>query len=420
MKKSQETQEDSLQQESRYQLHQIFISKIFKSHRFFQALVLYTLLIGFGFGLGFILNVHIRNVSFNPQIFRLSTLSPSLSSSFSTPLQPQPEKVVSLKDTVVATDDGDDDEGQKGHSLVKPENVMHNMTEEELFLRASKIQEKTLKKTKKVAFMFLTRGKLPLAKLWERFFKGHEGLFSIYIHTSDPFYVDDDIPETSPLYRRRIPSKEVGWGMVSMVEAERRLLANALLDAGNHRFVLLSESDIPLFNFSTIYSYLTNSQHSYVDVYDLPGPAGRGRYNRRMSPVISRRNWRKGSQWFEIDREVALAVVSDKTYFPVFKKHCLSNCYSDEHYLATLVHVMFPGKNANRSLTWTDWSRRGPHPRTYTRGSVTGEFLGRVRNREQGCVYNGKKSDKCYLFARKFDSGSLDKLLYFAHRVMGF
>lgn len=218
MKKSQETQEDYLQQESRYQLHQIFISKIFKSHRFFQALVLYSLLIGFGFGLGFILNVHIRNVSFNPQLFRLSALPPSLSSSFSTPLQPQPEKVVSLKDTVVATDDGDADEGQKGHSLVKPENVMHNMTEEELFLRASKIQEKTLKKTKKVAFMFLTRGKLPLAKLWERFFKGHEGLFSIYIHTSDPFYVDDDIPETSPLYRRRIPSK------VSQFSHSRRII----------------------------------------------------------------------------------------------------------------------------------------------------------------------------------------------------
>lgn len=84
---------------------------------------------------------------------------------------------------------------------------MHNMTEEELLRRASKIQEKTLNMTKKVAFMFLTRGKLPLAKLWQRFFQGHEGLFSIYIHTSDPFYVDDETPETSPFYRRRIPSK---------------------------------------------------------------------------------------------------------------------------------------------------------------------------------------------------------------------
>lgn len=85
---------------------------------------------------------------------------------------------------------------------------MHNMTEEELMRRAStKIQETPLKMTKKVAFMFLTRGKLPLAKLWERFFQGHQGLFSIYIHTSDPYYVDDDVPETSPFYRRRIPSK---------------------------------------------------------------------------------------------------------------------------------------------------------------------------------------------------------------------
>lgn len=200
MKKSHETQEDPLQQESRHHLHQILISKIFKSHRFFQALVLYSFLIGFGFGLGFILNVHIRNVSFNPQLFRLSSPSSS-NSSLCPPLQPQPEKRVSLKAATV------DDGGEKDQSLVEPENVMHNMTEEELLRRASKIQEKTLNMTKKVAFMFLTRGKLPLAKLWQRFFQGHEGLFSIYIHTSDPFYVDDETPETSPFYRRRIPSK---------------------------------------------------------------------------------------------------------------------------------------------------------------------------------------------------------------------
>ncbi|ESQ27791.1 hypothetical protein EUTSA_v10018603mg [Eutrema salsugineum] len=409
--KSHETQEDPLQQESRH-LHQILISKIFKSHKFFQNLVLCSFLIGFGFGLGFILNFHIRKVSFSPQLFRLSSLASS--SSLSPPLQPpptQPEKCVFRNETVT-TDVND--EGQKSHSLMEPQNVMHNMTEEELLSRASMNQEKPLKTTKKVAFMFLTRGKLPLAKLWERFFQGHQDLFSIYIHASDPLYVDDDIPQTSPFYRRRIPSKGVEWGMVSMVEAERRLLANALLNAENHRFVLLSESDIPLFNFSTIYSYLINSQHSHVDIYDIPGPAGRGRYNRRMSPVISRRNWRKGSQWFEIDREVALAVVSDTTYFPLFQKHCRF-CYADEHYLPTFVHVMFPEKNANRSLTWTDWSRRGPHPKKYTRRLVTAQFFRNLRNRKEGCVYNGEKINKCYLFARKFDDSSLDRLIHFAH-----
>lgn len=34
---------------------------------------------------------------------------------------------------------------------------------------------------------------------------------------------------------------QVTWGKVSMVEAERRLLANALLDPDNQHFVLLSD-----------------------------------------------------------------------------------------------------------------------------------------------------------------------------------
>uniref|UniRef100_A0A2N9H956 Uncharacterized protein n=1 Tax=Fagus sylvatica TaxID=28930 RepID=A0A2N9H956_FAGSY len=91
-----------------------------------------------------------------------------------------------------------------------------------------------------------------------------------------------------------------------MVEAERRLLANALLDVSNQRFVLLSESCIPLFNFSTIYNYLMGSTETFVEVYDLPGPVGQGRFNRKMSPTIKLKQWRKGSQWFEMDRDLAI------------------------------------------------------------------------------------------------------------------
>ena len=47
----------------------------------------------------------------------------------------------------------------------------------------------------KIAFMFMTRESLPLAPLWERFFKGHKGLYSIYIH-SLPSY-DADFPASS-------------------------------------------------------------------------------------------------------------------------------------------------------------------------------------------------------------------------------
>ena len=36
-------------------------------------------------------------------------------------------------------------------------------------------------------------------------------------------------------------SYQVGWGMISMVDAERRLLAKALEDIDNQQFVLLSD-----------------------------------------------------------------------------------------------------------------------------------------------------------------------------------
>lgn len=57
----------------------------------------------------------------------------------------------------------------------------------------------------KVAFMFLVRGELPLAPLWERFFHGHTALFSVYVHP-DPTYLSS--PEKgSVFYGRRVPSK---------------------------------------------------------------------------------------------------------------------------------------------------------------------------------------------------------------------
>ncbi|GAV81867.1 Branch domain-containing protein [Cephalotus follicularis] len=204
-----------------------------------------------------------------------------------------------------------------------------------------------------------------------------------------------------------------------MIEAERRLLANALLDVSNQRFVLLSESCIPLFNFSTIYNYLIGSKQTFVDSYDLPGPVGRGRFTHRMLPYIGIEHWRKGSQWFEMDRELAIEVISDRTYFPLFQRFCKSSCYGDKHYLPTFVSMKFWNKNSNRSLTWVDWSRGGSHPAWFIRTDVNVDFLERLRHGTV-CVYNGYITDICYLFARKFLPNALDSLLRVAPKVMQF
>lgn len=89
-----------------------------------------------------------------------------------------------------------------------PKELWHSMSDEELMWRASMVphvEEHPYNRTPKVAFMFLTRERLPLAPLWEKFFNGHKGLFSIYLHAPSEFTREP--PESSVFYKRRIPSK---------------------------------------------------------------------------------------------------------------------------------------------------------------------------------------------------------------------
>ncbi|KAK4778911.1 hypothetical protein SAY86_006439 [Trapa natans] len=300
----------------------------------------------------------------------------------------------------------------------------HDMDDEELFWRATmvpRIRRFPFKRVPKVAFLFLAKGPLPLGPLWELFFRGHGGLYSIYVH-SHPSY-NETFREDSVFHARRIPSKPVEWGRASMMDAERRLLANALLDFSNERFVLLSEACIPLFNFSTIYKYLIGSNESFLHLFDDPGRDGRGRYNRRMFPAIDVTGWRKGSQWFEVSRDMAVDIVSDEKYYWVFREFCAKEnrppCYLDEHYIPTLVYAVSPGRNSNRTVTWVDWSKRGPHPGKFRRRDVSLEFIDHIRYGAANCTHNGNPTSMCFLFARKFMPDSLQPLMQIAPTYLG-
>ncbi|KAJ9174024.1 hypothetical protein P3X46_017098 [Hevea brasiliensis] len=380
----------------------------------------YFLLFGCGLAFGITLSFYLKDISFNFQLNQLSIqsqISPSKPSSSFSLISPTPSQLLPLGEFLNQTRNRT---GLK--EFLRVPNVSHDMKEEELLWRASMVPhvgEFPFKRVPKVAFLFLTRGPLPLAPLWELFFKGHKGLYSIYVHSNPSF--NETVPSNSVFYGRRIPSKEVQWGKFTMVEAERLLLANALLDISNQRFVLLSESCIPLFNFSTIYHYLMGSSKSFLEIYDLPGPVGRGRYNPRMKATIQLDQWRKGSQWFEMDRKLAIEVVSDRKFFPIFRRFCKGSCYGDEHYLPTFVSIKFWRRNSNRTVTWVDWSKGGPHPNRFGRMEITREFLERLRrNGNKGCEYNGRRIHICFLFARKFMPNALDRLMRFAPHVMQF
>ncbi|KAL8208273.1 hypothetical protein R6Q57_007685 [Mikania cordata] len=303
---------------------------------------------------------------------------------------------------------------------IPPSNLIHTMSDTELFWRAAfvpQVVEYPFARVSKIAFMFLTIGPLPLAPLWERFFKGHKSLYSIYIH-SLPSY-EPRFPSTSVFYNRQIPSQIAEWGRMSMCDAERRLLANALLDISNKYFILVSESCIPLYSFTIIYHYMTQSKHSFMGSFDDPGPYGQGRYDPNMLPEVNISQWRKGSQWFEVNRKLASIIISDMKYYPKFLEFCRPPCYVDEHYFPTMLTIVASNLLANRSLTWVDWSRGGAHPATFGANDITEMFMNKLHEGRE-CLYNDEPSLVCYLFARKFAPSTLQRLLVFATEFLGY
>ncbi|PKA55159.1 hypothetical protein AXF42_Ash003796 [Apostasia shenzhenica] len=299
----------------------------------------------------------------------------------------------------------------------------------------------------KIAFLFIARNRLPLDVVWDAFFQKQEGRFSVYVHSRPGFLFNHATTKSPYFYGRQVNnSVQVDWGEASMIQAERILLQNALKDASNARFLFVSDSCVPLYNFSYIYDYIMSSSTSFVDSF---ADTKEGRYNPKMHPIIPMHNWRKGSQWVVLLKKHAEVVVNDDKVFPEFQKYCRRrplpefwrdrpipsdvakehNCIPDEHYVQTLLaQTGLEGEIIRRSLTHTLWDpssskdqeRRGWHPVTYKLSDATSKLIKSIRDieniyfeteyRREWCTSKSKPS-RCFLFARKFTRAAAVKLL---------
>lgn len=307
---------------------------------------------------------------------------------------------------------------------------------------------KSLSSKPKLAFLFLARNRLPLDFMWQQFFKeAEEPNFSIYIHSRPGFVYNEITTVCTFCYGRQLSdSIQVLWGEASMIEAERILLRKALEDPANQRFILVSDSCVPLYNFSYTYNYVMSSSKSFVDSFVDPKSS---RYNPKMAPTIRKDKWRKGSQWVTLIRKHAEVMVSDKTIFPVFRKHCKRrpllpehlrkqaqprvvqkehDCIPDEHYVQTLLAMRgLEEELERRTLTYTLWNQstnkidmQGWHPVTFKHADVGARLIKNIKGidhvyygtefRTEWCRSNGK-SLPCFLFARKFSRSAAMKLL---------
>uniref|UniRef100_A0A1D2A9A2 Uncharacterized protein n=1 Tax=Auxenochlorella protothecoides TaxID=3075 RepID=A0A1D2A9A2_AUXPR len=167
-------------------------------------------------------------------------------------------------------------------------------------------------------------------------------LFSVYVH-APPNIAEKDM---RPLFKGRLIKDRIytGWGSHQLVEAERNLLWHAYQDPANTRFVLLSESDIPLYHPLVLYSQVMAENLSRVNACKSANQDHR-RWSWRMSRKgLKSSHWRKSSQWFMLIREHATLVLNDTEVFRSFEAHCRGgydsdyrrnrDCFSDEHRVA--------------------------------------------------------------------------------------
>ena len=201
-------------QNNQYSLNSV--SKFFNAQFHFIQFLTYILILGFGITIGVIFSFYLKDCNFSLQFTQLSlssfprtpplpppTAKPEISN------QSQPRTQIQAQTQIQTETQMETENSHVGlKEFLKPPPVVHDMEDEELLWRASvtaKIPDYPFDRVPKVAFMFLTRGPVFLAPLWEQFFEGHEGFYSIYVH-SNPSY-NGSRPESPVFKGRRIPSK---------------------------------------------------------------------------------------------------------------------------------------------------------------------------------------------------------------------
>lgn len=233
----------------------------------------------------------------------------------------------------------------------------------------------------------------------------NQHLFSIYVHAPPSFEGYDP----ASLWHGKIVDYRVAteWGAHTLVEATRHLLWEAFKDPLNTRFLLLSESDIPIYDPLTMYQQLQAENSSRLDtcVHESTSP---WRWHPRMETKrLKFHHWRKSPQWMTLTREHVELALSDKEVYRMFERHCWSawddehsrwhrDCFSDEHYFATLLASHdkdSEGICESRGVSFTSWEAKSAHPKAYSGSEISPDLIHQARAASKSI--NGRPFPQC-------------------------
>ena len=107
---------------------------------------------------------------------------------------------------------------------------------------------------KRIAFLFLTINDINFPDIWTQYFHGHQDQINIYCHPKNSENV-----VTPWLKNNIIPTLvDTGWGYI--VIAYYELMKEAIKNKDNVKFIVISESDVPLLNFNKMYDFVMKDE----------------------------------------------------------------------------------------------------------------------------------------------------------------
>lgn len=263
----------------------------------------------------------------------------------------------------------------------------------------------------KIALLFLVTKDIVNIDIWKNWMKGHEDYFSVYSHYS---LKSDDNVKQKLLTDSRVFPVFTKWGDISLMQAERELLKNALQDKRNKYFILLSDTCIPLHTFEHTYDYIFSDPRGILDYSDFhkmskddnPVPF---HYNIECNDLLKKYHFHKGMsysshQWKVLNVQNAkdfVAMFQDSDYVKLFTNYCIEvvpeSLAPDElmyiNWLKFKYGDKFKKQIRQGAVTQADFKGKAIHPIPRT------EIIPSVKR--YGCSEDGP------LFARKYPNPSV-------------
>ena len=232
---------------------------------------------------------------------------------------------------------------------------------------------------KKIAFCFLCKNGIKNKALWAKFFNGNEDRYNLYFHCSDPHTeIKDNL-----ILNHLVPQFYTAWGDLYGGVCS---MYNFALRNDNYKYILLSESCIPLKSFNSVYEFLVKDNLSYVCYQDhiarnknergtLIQSYERFIANAKRSPTfmyeISIKNWYFHEMWTILNKEHVKLIMSNHFIIETFRS---MKCFAyDENIVAYILSLNNQLQNVKSlKTTFSNWheastdKKGGRHPKSYS------------------------------------------------------